>query len=69
MLGIVLPTALILRFPALILLAGQLLLAAANFTLIGLIRMGKLHEVGTLVWRSAVRVAAERNRRTRARKS
>jgi len=61
--GIVVPTALILRFPALILLAGRFGYAGLAFLVTALIRSGHIATVVHRLWRGIVQIAKARRQR------
>jgi hypothetical protein len=63
--GVVVPLALIFRFPALVIMAGRGLLAVSQLFFFAMLREGKLPEVARWIWRKIVAVAHERNKRKR----
>lgn len=61
--GVVVPLALIFRFPALVIMAGRMILAGSQLVLLVLLRNGQLPQVARWVWARIVALARERNSR------
>ena len=62
-LGVILPIALIFRFPWLIITVGRVLLAASQIILFSLLRQGTLPQVAHYIWKRIVQLALEKNKR------
>ena len=62
-LGVILPIALIFRFPWLIITVGRVLLAASQIILFSLLRQGTLPQVAHYIWKRIVQLALARNKR------
>ena len=66
-LGVLVPSIVILRFPALIGVAARLGFAAANMVLAGLLRSGQLQNAGYILWRRMVDISLNQKKRARER--
>ena len=66
-LGVLVPSIVILRFPALIGVAARLGFAAANMVLAGLLRSGQLQNAGYILWRRMVDISLNQKKRAKER--
>jgi hypothetical protein len=66
-LGVVLPSIVILRFPALFAVAARLGFAAANMVLVGLLRAGQLSNAGYYLWKQMVDLSMHQKERAKER--
>ena len=65
--GIIVPSVVILRFPALLGVAARLGFAAANMVLAGLLRSGQLQNAGYILWRRMVDMSLHQKKRAKER--
>ena len=65
--SILIPSIVILRFPALFGAAARLSFAAANMILVGLLRTGNLSNAGFILWKKMVEISLRQRERRKAR--